>query len=58
MRSNVNYSVRKAVIGLTLVARYHAFVPHEDNTIPAQLGANAFGDGSVTLLRILEGERR
>ncbi|MEP7217188.1 MAG: amino acid permease, partial [Anaerolineaceae bacterium] len=34
-------------IGMTLVARYYAFIPHEDNTIPAQLGAQAFGDGTA-----------
>ena len=34
-------------IGMTIVARYYAFIPAEDNTIPAQLGAHAFGDGTV-----------
>jgi amino acid transporter len=34
-------------IGMTIVARYYAFIPAEDNTIPAQLGARAFGDGTV-----------
>lgn len=39
-------------LGLTLVARYHGFVPHEDNTVPAQLGAAAFGDGSVLFVAL------
>jgi amino acid transporter len=34
-------------LGLTVLARHFGFVPSEDNTIPAQLGAEAFGDGSV-----------
>ena len=34
-------------LGVTLVARYYGFVPEEDSTIPSQLGAEAFGDGSV-----------
>ena len=34
-------------LGVTLIARYHAFIPHEDNTIPAQLGAAAFGGGTI-----------
>jgi amino acid transporter len=33
-------------VGMTIIARHYAFIPHEDNTIPAQLGAVAFGDGS------------
>ncbi|MEX1103675.1 MAG: APC family permease, partial [Dehalococcoidia bacterium] len=34
-------------LGVTILARYHGFVPHEDDTIPAQLGAEAFGDGTI-----------
>lgn len=34
-------------MGVTVLARHHGFVPHEDNTIPAQLGAESFGDGSL-----------
>ncbi|MCC6381361.1 MAG: APC family permease [Dehalococcoidia bacterium] len=34
-------------LGLTIVARHHGFIPHEDNTIPSQLGAEAYGDGSI-----------
>ncbi len=34
-------------MGVTLLARYYGFVPHEDSTIPSQLGIEAFGDGSV-----------
>lgn len=34
-------------LGMTLVARHHGYVPHEDSTIPSQLGATAFGDGSA-----------
>ena len=34
-------------LGVTLLARHHGFVPHDDNTIPAQLGAESFGDGTV-----------
>lgn len=33
-------------LGLTLIARHFGFVPSENNTIPSQLGAEAFGDGS------------
>lgn len=35
------------VLGLTLMARHFGFVPSENQTIPSQLGAEAFGDGSV-----------
>jgi hypothetical protein len=31
---------------MTIVARHYAFIPHEDNTIPAQVGAMAFGNGT------------
>jgi amino acid transporter len=34
-------------LGVTLIARHYGMVPHEDSTIPSQLGAEAFGDGSV-----------
>lgn len=34
-------------LGVTILARHHGFVPHEDETIPAQLGAEAFGDGTL-----------
>jgi len=37
-------------IGVTVIARHYAFIPHENNTIPAQLGAAAFGDGSPLLV--------
>lgn len=42
-------------LGVTLLARHGGFIPHEDNTIPSQLGASAFGDGSVlfSLLNIM-----
>jgi amino acid transporter len=42
-------------LGVTLVARHFGFVPDENNTIPAQLGAEAFGDGSVlfALLQVM-----
>jgi amino acid transporter len=33
-------------LGVTVVARHYGFVPAEDNTIPSQLGAEAFGRGS------------
>ncbi len=33
-------------LGVTILARHYGFIPHEDNTIPAQLGAKAFGDGT------------
>jgi amino acid transporter len=33
-------------LGVTLIARHLGFVPSENNTIPSQLGAEAFGDGS------------
>lgn len=35
------------VLGLTLLARHFGFVPDENETIPSQLGAEAFGKGSV-----------
>jgi hypothetical protein len=34
-------------LGVTILARHYAFIPHEDSTIPSQLGAAAFGDGSL-----------
>ena len=34
-------------IGVTLLARHFGFVPEEDNTITAQLGAEAFGGDSL-----------
>ena len=34
-------------LGVTILARHHGFVPHEDDTIPAQLGVESFGDGTV-----------
>lgn len=34
-------------LGVTILARHYGFIPHENNTIPAQLGAKAFGDGTV-----------
>lgn len=42
-------------LGSTLLARHYGFIPHEDNTILSQLGAAAFGDGSVlfSLLNIM-----
>ena len=42
-------------LGSTLLARYYGFVPNENNTILAQLGGEAFGDGSVLffLLQIM-----
>lgn len=33
-------------LGVTVIARHFGMVPHEDSTIPSQLGAEAFGDGS------------
>jgi amino acid transporter len=33
-------------VGLTVLARHFGFVPHENSTIPSQLGAEAFGDGT------------
>jgi amino acid transporter len=42
-------------LGVTVLARHYGFVPHEDNTIPSQLGAEAFGDGSplFVLLQVM-----
>lgn len=42
-------------LGVTVLSRHYGFVPHEDNTIPAQLGAEAFGDGTplFALLQIM-----
>ncbi len=34
-------------LGATLAARHYGFVPHEDNTVLSQLGAAAFGDGTI-----------
>ncbi|MBI2764652.1 MAG: APC family permease [Chloroflexi bacterium] len=34
-------------LGVTVLARYYGFVPDENNTIPSQLGVEAFGDGSL-----------
>lgn len=34
-------------LGVTVLARHYGFVPSENNTIPSQLGVEAFGDGSV-----------
>ncbi len=34
-------------LGVTVLARHYGFIPHEDDTIPSQLGAMAFGDGTV-----------
>lgn len=34
-------------LGVMIVARHYGFIPHEDNTIPAQLGVKAFGDGTI-----------
>jgi amino acid transporter len=34
-------------IGITILARHLGFIPSENDTILAQLGAEAFGDGSV-----------
>jgi amino acid transporter len=39
-------------MGVTLLARHYGFVPHEDNTIPAQLGAEVFGDGSALFIAL------
>ncbi len=33
-------------LGVTVIARHLGFVPAENSTIPSQLGAEAFGDGS------------
>jgi len=33
-------------LGVTILSRHYGFVPHEDNTIPSQLGVEAFGAGS------------
>ncbi|HEY5476083.1 MAG TPA: amino acid permease, partial [Tepidiformaceae bacterium] len=33
-------------LGVMIIARHYGFIPHEDNTIPAQLGVKAFGDGT------------
>jgi amino acid transporter len=33
-------------LGVTVLARHHGFVPSDNNTIPAQLGAESFGEGS------------
>ncbi len=33
-------------LGTTILARHHGFIPHENNTIPSQLGQTSFGDGS------------
>ncbi|HEX6030904.1 MAG TPA: APC family permease [Tepidiformaceae bacterium] len=33
-------------LGVTVLARHHGFVPADNNTIPAQLGAESFGEGS------------
>ncbi len=33
-------------MGVTILARHYGFVPHENNTIPSQLGVEAFGSGS------------
>lgn len=35
------------VLGLTLMARHYGFVPDENETIPSQLGAEAFGKGTA-----------
>lgn len=42
-------------VGSALLARHFGFVPHEDNTILSQLGAEAYGDGTVlfALLNIM-----
>lgn len=42
-------------MGSTVLARHFGFIPHEDNTILSQLGAEAFGDGSMlfSLLNIM-----
>ena len=42
-------------MGSALLARHYGFVPHEDNTILSQLGAEAFGDGTLlfALLNIM-----
>jgi amino acid transporter len=42
-------------MGSTLLAHYYGFVPHENNTILSQLGAEGFGDGSIlfSLLNIM-----
>jgi len=34
-------------LGVMIIARHYGFIPHEDNTIPAQLGVKAFGDGTL-----------
>jgi amino acid transporter len=42
-------------LGVTILSRHFGFVPHEDNTIPSQLGVEAFGGGSALyfLLQIM-----
>lgn len=39
-------------LGVTVLARHHGFIPHEDETIPAQLGAEAFGDGTILFVTL------
>ncbi len=34
-------------LGTTILARHNGFIPSEDSTIPSQLGAESFGDGTV-----------
>ena len=33
-------------LGVMVIARHFGFVPNENNTVPSQLGAEAFGEGS------------
>jgi len=42
-------------MGSAVLARHFGFIPHADNTILSQLGAEAFGDGSIlfSLLNIM-----
>jgi len=39
-------------LGVTVLARHFGFVPAADNTVPSQLGAEAFGDGTVLFVAL------